>query len=568
MLAHEFGHFAQRGGRGLVRAAMAVQGWLARTVYKRDAVDEWIADGCEAESWLALPFWFCAACVWAVRQFLTGLLYASGAATAALFRQMEFDADRYETRLAGAEAFADTSRRMIELNAGFSGAMAELLPALATGPPEDLPALCVHHAPRLSEAEALAMEDEARGGGFLGGVFSSHPHTSRRLAAARREGERLARGDGPALTLDGPAAGLFADLPALCRDVTLDFYRGAFGVRPDPESLAPVRPLPANPHRPRGSKPRRRKGDPRPAADAAPATDGGPDGEIPDADDAPAWPLPYARAAVEPPRDAAAHRRELAARRRAADAGAAALAKAHARFQKVGERRMRALERLAAAGFAPAARSGGAADVVTLQAKLERADRARDEAELLLSDLERIPAAARLAALDLYAAPAVAAKLPGHVRAGVDGLLGFSAALREAKPVLRELRDAALRLSVGLKAAENSPVASGLRAEATDRAAAVAAALAALERALRGLPDPFAVPEDVKQRPESNPRPLTARVPTPDADAGPFVLLSAAARALHELAAAATHADRVLAGRADWIVGRLKLDDRPAPSGG
>ena len=565
VLAHEFGHFAQRGGRGLSGAAMAVQSWLARTVYKRDRIDELIAEGSATLSWLSVPFWLCAACIWLARKALTALLYLSQTAMSALSRQMEFDADRYYTRLSGAEVFADSSRRVLELDAGFRGAMHELMPALVSGaPPEDLPALCVHHAPRLGEAEALKMEDEMRaGGGLWGRLFSSHPPTARRLDAARREGARMEATGGPALKLNGPAMDLFGDFPALCRDVTLDFYLGLMGRRPDPADLAPVRSLPPDPHCPRGAPPgasdktsrgkKRRRG-------AAERPEPGGDGEFnPEEEERPARLLPYDRVAIEPPADESGHKARFAVRRKAATAAAEPLRQALAKLDKAGERRMKVFERLAGAGFAPAAHQEAGGDLFALQSKLERAERARDEAELSVLDLERAAADARLLALDLYAAPGVAAKLPGYVRTGIDDLLTFSEAVRGARPAIRELQDAAVRLTTALRAASGTAMFRGVRSEVEERTAALSAALAELNRKMLGLTDPFAVPLEVKHKPDAAARPFSARLNVPEAE-DPVLLLSSTARCLRELRAAADHADRVLAARADWIAGRLKLN--------
>lgn len=81
-----------------------------------------------------------------------------------------------------------------------------------------------------------------------------------------------------------------------------------------------------------------------------------------------------------------------------------------------------------------------------------------------------------------------------------------------------------------------------------------------LNRALAGLADPFAIPTEVKQKPAAAARPFDARMPNAHEDDGPIILLSAAARSMQELRAAADHADRALAARAHWIVNRLKLE--------
>ncbi|NNJ27477.1 M48 family metallopeptidase [Alienimonas chondri] len=571
ILAHEFGHFAQRGGRGLSGAAMSVQSWLIRTVFKRDRVDEWIAEGCSADSWIALPFWLCAACVWLARRALILLLYVARASTAALSRQMEFDADRYETRLVGADVFADSSRRLIELSLGYRGAMSELVPALLNGaPPDDLTALCVHHAPRLSEEEACELEQELRGGGLFDTLFVSHPTTARRLAAARREGERLEATGGPGLTLDGPAMHLFGDFAALCRDVTLDNYRAMLGRRPNPNDLAPVRPLPPNPHRPTGSQPKKSRRSKRvhdestrPAEDSAASSPDANDEEI----DAPSVRLlPYERAHLEAPTNEKAHLARLKQRRADADAAEGPLRDAVAKLHKVGERRRKIFARHAGAAFRPAAHAEAGADLFTLRKKLNQAELAREEAELAVRDWEQAPADARLLALDLYAAPGVAAKLPDHVLPGIEELLTFACATREARPAVRDMQDAAVRLQTALRAASGENAVRGVVSEIETRHDVLSGALQSITKALLGVTDPFTFPTEPLPKPDRPPRPLTDRLSTLSglAAGDPMILLSSAARCLHELRAAADHADLALAARADWIVGRLKLDAAPS----
>ena len=353
----------------------------------------------------------------------------------------------------------------------------------------------------------------------------------------------------------------------MCRHVTLDFYRANFGRRPDPGDLAPVRPLPPDPHRPDrkpGSK-RRKNAPDDPAANGVEVEDEDPN----------ARPLPYGRAELRSPGDLskpearATYARRLSALRRRTDAAAAELAKALKRYHRRCDRRDRALENLAAAGAGPAAHADGPADWHSLSAKLEAADRARDEAELAVFDAERPLAEARLAALDPLADPAFAAKLPDRLRTGVETCLAFSEAARSARPAGREARDAALRLMALLKAAaaeSRGPGSAGPpRAEVDDRTAALSSALSEMRRALLGVADPFAVPEDPKQTPTPARRTFEARLPAPDAADGPVAALAAAARGFQELAAALGHVDRVLAARADWAARRLAKTAKPAP---
>lgn len=123
VLAHEFGHFAQAAGMRLSYIIRSINFWFVRVVYERDAWDVWLestAKGLDLRlSWvLHLARLF----VWLSRRCLWLLMIVGHAVSGYLMRQMEYDADRHECRLAGSDEFASTMRRLIELNVGNSRA--------------------------------------------------------------------------------------------------------------------------------------------------------------------------------------------------------------------------------------------------------------------------------------------------------------------------------------------------------------------------------------------------------------------------------------------------------------
>jgi hypothetical protein len=51
-------------------------------------------------------------CVWQSRRILWALMHAGHGISSFMLRQMEYDADSYETKLAGSDAFESTASRL------------------------------------------------------------------------------------------------------------------------------------------------------------------------------------------------------------------------------------------------------------------------------------------------------------------------------------------------------------------------------------------------------------------------------------------------------------------------
>lgn len=118
VIAHEFGHFTQGGAMRVYYFIEAVNLWLARAAYERDAWDESLAEIFnEAENgWLKLAFGCVLLAVGFSRMVLSGLMYLGAAASSFLSRQMEYNADFYEIQLAGSLQFETTMKRLHELS--------------------------------------------------------------------------------------------------------------------------------------------------------------------------------------------------------------------------------------------------------------------------------------------------------------------------------------------------------------------------------------------------------------------------------------------------------------------
>jgi hypothetical protein len=212
----------------------SVNAWFWRLVYERDDWDEALVRGCEEGGRLALILYLALLCVWLTRCALWVLMALGHGLSCFMLRQMEYDADRYETRLAGTEEFAQTARKLLLLDLATGGAFAAAQSSWnKTGRlPDDLSALIVTLCESIPPAEFRKVEKDMER--RKTGLFDTHPAHGERVAAARRE-------NAPGVfRLEGPAAQLFKDFPRLSRAVTLAFYRQVIGKRVKRDALAPV----------------------------------------------------------------------------------------------------------------------------------------------------------------------------------------------------------------------------------------------------------------------------------------------------------------------------------------
>lgn len=121
VLAHEFGHFAQRFGMRCSFLVNHVNAWLDVRAHQPDPWDErlqrWAEENDEAV--IRIVVIFTQLGIKASRVLLHGLFLLSFRLSRSLSRQMEFDADRYEAVLAGSENFRETALRLRALSQAF-----------------------------------------------------------------------------------------------------------------------------------------------------------------------------------------------------------------------------------------------------------------------------------------------------------------------------------------------------------------------------------------------------------------------------------------------------------------
>ena len=234
VLAHEFGHFSQGVGMRFSFVIRSISHWFTRVVYERDTWDDWLSQSTEGlDLRIAWVLYLAKLFVWLTRKILWVLMMIGHSVAGYLLRQMEFDADRYEARLAGSETFESTCRRLHELMAANEKSQSDLGQFYNEGRlGDDLPRLIqvnVAEIPDVVKQHLTTAIDES-----TTGLFDTHPADRDRIASAHREqAEGL-------LQVDQPASDLFVHYDDLCRGVTWDFYRDIFGAQFKPSEMHPL----------------------------------------------------------------------------------------------------------------------------------------------------------------------------------------------------------------------------------------------------------------------------------------------------------------------------------------
>ncbi len=234
VLAHEFGHFAQGAGMTATFVIRSVNAWFSRVVFERDEWDAKLeALSREGDLRLMLIVWIARSAVWGARKILHGLMLAGHAISCFQLRQMEFDADHYEIRLAGSASHVATSRELRLLNLAFVHAITDLRTLWQDGRlADDLPQFVRIRRSGLTASELAESDREAAA--QVTQWHHTHPGDRERTAAAE------AAACAGVFAFDAPAAELFSDFAATCRAATLAYYNGQVGLGAKPEALVPT----------------------------------------------------------------------------------------------------------------------------------------------------------------------------------------------------------------------------------------------------------------------------------------------------------------------------------------
>jgi len=235
VLAHELGHFSQGAGMRLSYIIRNVNLWFARVIYERDEWDESIAEWCRDENgWIVVLAGLTSLLVWLTRRVLWCLMIIGHAVSCILLRQMEYDADKFEGRLAGSEVFESTARRLTELNVANSITHQLVVSNHHhAGLPDNLP-LCLSEIASTLPQETTTITEKIIEEGKTG-WFDSHPADRDRIAAAHRQ-------QAPGIfQMERPAAVLLRDHAKLAENSTYKFYKRFMGKTAVKQQLTPTR---------------------------------------------------------------------------------------------------------------------------------------------------------------------------------------------------------------------------------------------------------------------------------------------------------------------------------------
>lgn len=236
VVAHEFGHFAQSLGMRLSYIIRSVNVWFMRVVYERDAWDEaleeWSSDVDDIR--VAVVVWTAQIGVFFARLILRILMYIGLLIGGFMMRQMEYDADAWEIKLAGSATFERTQRKLATLSAAMQHMYKQIHEKWQRTRqlPDNLSELLRQNHEALPEATLQKIEDVS--GLERTGIFDSHPSAADRIRQARRAAAPGVFHD------DRPASELFSSFEHPARFVTLLHYTDDLDIPVTPDMLLTV----------------------------------------------------------------------------------------------------------------------------------------------------------------------------------------------------------------------------------------------------------------------------------------------------------------------------------------
>ena len=218
VLAHEFGHFAQGAGMRLTYIIRATSRWFARVVYERDEWDVRLAKAAYSLD-LRLSIWLhlIRFTIWVSRRVLWVLMHLGQVFSCFMLRQMEYDADRYETMLAGSDAFARTAEKLRDLNIAGVYATGKISESWNNRRlPRNVPAYIAISVKNVPAEMRKDLEEKRRKRRWR--LFQTHPCDEDRVKASR------ALNQPGVFHSDQPASKLFGNFDELCAAATRFHY--------------------------------------------------------------------------------------------------------------------------------------------------------------------------------------------------------------------------------------------------------------------------------------------------------------------------------------------------------
>lgn len=125
VLAHEFGHFAQRSML-LGRYVYVAQQVASRIIAKRDFLDQFLSGLSYSDIRIAWIGWILSIMVWSIRALIEILFSVVVVSERALSREMEFQADLVAASLTGSDALVHALHKLRAADHGYHGALATM----------------------------------------------------------------------------------------------------------------------------------------------------------------------------------------------------------------------------------------------------------------------------------------------------------------------------------------------------------------------------------------------------------------------------------------------------------
>ena len=238
VLAHEFGHFSQGFGMRMTLIIRTVNAWFARVVYERDSWDEGLAKAGEFDIRLTIVVLIAQLFIFLTRKILWLLMMLGHVISCNMLREMEFDADRYEARVAGSSSFKETAEKLLMLNVASQKTYNELQVAWQENKLADqLPKMISENVDEIpEELKKDILKDQLE---KKTEFFDTHPCDTERNASAEKENTP------GVFSLEIESKVLFKNYENLSKKASLDMYRSLLGKIVKESNLHPVEQLKA-----------------------------------------------------------------------------------------------------------------------------------------------------------------------------------------------------------------------------------------------------------------------------------------------------------------------------------
>lgn len=222
VMAHEFGHFAQRSSMFTSVWVNTVNRWLGECAFGHNVwsqrIERWQEE--YEDGYVQVILSVAAALIWVVRALFVRLFILNVRITQALSQQMEFDADRYEAHVSGSAQFRSTTCKLRKL--GYAHAAATELSLDALHEHDRL----LRNIPRATQqifADFPVDVDQRIQQDLLlstTNYWDSHPADNERILNAEQADSA------GLIQSDFPASSLFNGFEQLCEQATMaDYFR-------------------------------------------------------------------------------------------------------------------------------------------------------------------------------------------------------------------------------------------------------------------------------------------------------------------------------------------------------